>query len=47
LSDWSIYLTVLNMIGQFQMNEMLHDMNQEVSVSPIYFLINRRYNKYL
>jgi hypothetical protein len=39
LSDWSMYLVVLYMIGRSKMNEMLHDMTLNgvlfnVGVSP-------------
>jgi hypothetical protein len=41
-SDWSIYLSVLHMIGQSKINERLHDMipNLNVTVLPekIFFL---------
>ena len=33
LSDWSIYLTLMHMIGQSKMNEKSHDMTLNVSVS--------------
>jgi hypothetical protein len=48
LSDWSIYLTLMHMIGQSKMNERSHDMTLnrkllDVSVSQT----NKIYNKNL
>ena len=52
LSDWSIYLTVLHIIGHKKINEMLHDMTLTrmmllyISVSPKKKCKRNIYNKH-
>jgi len=45
LSDWSIYLIVLHMIGQ--MTERLHDMTSNRMLLDVVYHQRKKYNKHL